>query len=378
MDHIKVDIDDFSNSTDIVFGRGGESMESISDLIEFYSYSNIFITKQWLVRVSGFVSTVSSIWMLYDIVQSGRDRNIGLHILILMTISDIMSSLFSYVLGTIMVPKGLAWGAVGNEITCLLQGLIGLTFTFSSSFYNATLAIYYLLVVKYGWNKRRFQTLCCRFWMLVFPLLFCTIYCTLVLFDDAIHYEGGQACFLNPYPVYCGLYPEVVGECTKGKHVNLFTAFALLCFIIFFVSIFVSMVLLWKFVRGTEQKQARHNFRGMPMNDNTKKSVKAARVGVLFCLSFFIVNMFPFWGHIYQLITGEDWPTLVNMLNCIFSPLQGFFNAFIYAYRYDLEIVQNMRNCIKKGVQRCRFKSKTSEETRSNVQTMKSVQTLQS
>jgi len=34
----------------------------------------------------------------------------------------------------------------------------------SSCMYSVTLALYFLLSIRYGWREEKFQTICCRFW----------------------------------------------------------------------------------------------------------------------------------------------------------------------------------------------------------------------
>jgi hypothetical protein len=58
--------------------------------------------------------------------------------------------------------------SVGNDRTCNLQGFFT-QFGITSSFYNASLSVYFLLVIRYGWQDSRIKRL--EPWLHALPLL---------------------------------------------------------------------------------------------------------------------------------------------------------------------------------------------------------------
>ena len=76
---------------------------------------------------------------------------------IIMSVSffDVMSSI-AYIMGTSLAPATLGLpGSIGNEATCGFQAWLyqlGLT----AVYYSVILSMYFLLVVKYDWNERKF------------------------------------------------------------------------------------------------------------------------------------------------------------------------------------------------------------------------------
>lgn len=113
-----------------------------------------------LALIPKFAGTVSMLFSLLIVVTVFRDRhkrNRTYHRLLCgISFVDISSS-FWLGLSTWPIPRdsGVLW-AVGNERTCSLQGFFT-QFGVASSFYNASLALYFLLVIKYGWQESRIR-----------------------------------------------------------------------------------------------------------------------------------------------------------------------------------------------------------------------------
>merc|ERR1711933_24313 len=108
----------------------------------------------------------------------------------------------------------------------------------------------------------------------------------------------------------------------------------------------------------TEKNSHRHAFEGANKTA-VKKSLKVARVGMLFCVCYFLTYIFLYSGVLYNIVTGgRKWPHWLTTLSYISGPLQGFFNAFVYAYRTD---ACHVWNYFKRALQRCKFENTTSE-----------------
>jgi hypothetical protein len=121
------------------------------------------IAQQWALalspKISGALSCLFSALIIVTILHSGRHEQRTYHRLILgISVSD-LSALFWLSLSTWPIPRksGVLWAA-GNATTCSVQGFmnhLGLIATF----YNVSLNLYFLLVIRYGWKESRILTI---------------------------------------------------------------------------------------------------------------------------------------------------------------------------------------------------------------------------
>lgn len=122
-----------------------------------------------LPKVSGSLSVIFSTLIICTVARDHKKRSRTYHrLLVGISLVDISSS-FWLGLSTWPIPKSdnVLW-SVGNDITCNLQGFF-IQFGISSSFYNASLSIYFLLVIRYGWQDSRIKRL--EPWLHAIPLL---------------------------------------------------------------------------------------------------------------------------------------------------------------------------------------------------------------
>ena len=95
-------------------------------------------------KITGFASMLFSSLVVYYVVCNKKKRHYTYHrLLASISICDLSSS-FWLALSTWPIPRdsGLFW-AVGNDRTCNVQGFFT-QFGISSSFYNASISIYFL------------------------------------------------------------------------------------------------------------------------------------------------------------------------------------------------------------------------------------------
>ena len=103
-------------------------------------------------KVMGSLSFVFSTCIAVSILRDSKRRKLAYHRLLLgISIVDMSASLWMF-LSTWPIPEGEALYAVGNTATCTTQGFF-LHFGISAPFYNASLSIYYFLVIVRQWNE---------------------------------------------------------------------------------------------------------------------------------------------------------------------------------------------------------------------------------
>ncbi|GAX15407.1 hypothetical protein FisN_8Lh297 [Fistulifera solaris] len=124
-------------------------------------------------KVTGNVSAFFSGLIIYTIVRNQNRRSRTYHRLLFgISCCDVSASLW-LALSTWPVPKssGLLW-AIGNDTSCNVQGFFT-QFGIASSFYNASLSVYYVLVIRYGWKEHQLRKV--EPLLHTFPLLWATV-----------------------------------------------------------------------------------------------------------------------------------------------------------------------------------------------------------
>jgi hypothetical protein len=108
-------------------------------------------------KISGSLGFAFSLLIVASVVRDKKRRG-STYDRLLVGISCVdMNSSFWYVMSTWPIPKSstVLW-AVGNDATCTLQGFLS-HLVIASSFYNASLTLYYLLTIRYGWKQDRIR-----------------------------------------------------------------------------------------------------------------------------------------------------------------------------------------------------------------------------
>ena len=132
--------------------------------------------QQWALvlapKMTGVCSIVFSSLVIYTVLICPDKRSKTYHRLVLGISCVDISSSFWLAMSTWPIPKeeeeeeeeetnnnnnNTLW-AVGTTTTCTIQGFFT-QFGIASSFYNASLSIFYLLVIRYGWKDDRIRRL---------------------------------------------------------------------------------------------------------------------------------------------------------------------------------------------------------------------------
>ena len=92
----------------------------------------------------------------------------SLQLLATLSVFDLFGSM-AYTLTSLPTPASdYIYGAKGNDAFCSAQGFF-IQIGAIASYMNESLAVYYLLQIKYGWNERRFTNL--RAYFFVIPIV---------------------------------------------------------------------------------------------------------------------------------------------------------------------------------------------------------------
>jgi len=229
-------------------------------------------------------------------------------------------------------PSGLGVPTFGNDATCALQGFFT-QFGYAAGSYNLVLSLYYYLIINRGMKKEQFA----KVWekvlhgiVIICHLSFAIIGVSIGLFNPTPGF-----CYIEPAPYGCKTNPDV--PCRFEKTAAYFyEAFAQGWIQLAYVVIIVTNLLIWLYVRRQGKEMEKYKMRRASIEVVSDMEQKSSYARSVFIQSILYVGAFFLswsWATIYHLvtwITGVSVPWITLLINT-FLPLQGFFNAFIYA-----------------------------------------------
>lgn len=215
----------------------------------------------WLAvapKIVGALSFLGSSYILYDILSSRKKRrHVYHHIILSLSLVDIAIDVSTF-LSTWPMPSDTpyVYGPVGNTRTCTAQGFF-LQLAIIAPLYNASLSLYYLLMIRYGWVERRLKKLRwpIQICVLTFGIGAAVAGLFLTLYNNALLW-----CWQASYPPGCvdssSAGPSGEGTCTRGDNANTIYRFAFFYAPLWAAISFatVSMLATWWSIRQTVKK----------------------------------------------------------------------------------------------------------------------------
>ena len=333
------------------------------------TYDTFYFTRagQIVPSISGALSFIGSASINVLILKSGTRLSTTYHrIMFFISCADILSSAM-VCLTTIPMPKDTLYpfegGKYGTVQTCEAQGFIHIIALTSAVCGNAGLNIYYLCTIRYKMSEERIKKF-------VEPVLFCLS--LVAAFTPAIQLLQGQYLNPQPYEALCGIggyYPRDCEiddgvECIRGdpdsnvferiKNAFLFTNISL------FLVIVVSMILIILTVHRAEkskrkphraarssnghecpssEREGLHDAKAISPSmsnevERTELMGTILRQALMYISAYFFTWIFTTISFVKQ----EVWA--IQILKCVFQPLQGFFNALIFIYHKVHNVLQ--------------------------------------
>lgn len=287
----------------------------------------------YLPLASAPFSIFGSSLILYLILSEARQKLRSPYHRLMLGLStlDFLNSLMMVVLGPWAVPEGTEFvvGARGTITTCEISGFF-LNLIFGSMWYSLGLAVFFLSIVRFEMKQQRFA----RWIEPVFHFLAFTspiangIYAIASDWMNPMDILPGY-CWTYDYPPGCNDSKEV--ECLRGDNYSGMVEASMILLI--WVLIIICMVFLFTKVRNTEKRLQRY---AGGRNVRLKRTKETGIQALLYILAFFFV-FFPIVVMMTLKRSGVE-TTRENrgvyftfaLLSKLVSPLQGFFNAFIY------------------------------------------------
>ena len=286
----------------------------------------------YIPSITGSLSVIGSGSILYSIWanRSAKLKDPQHRILGMMSIFDMLFSMNAMV-KFLTYPSGLGVRTFGNDATCSLQGFF-IQFGFAAASYNMVLSIYYYLIINRGMKKEEFA----KVWEKVLNgiVIICHLSFAITSVSIGLINPTDAYCHIAPGPYGCDEDPNV--PCPFEKTYKYFGfAFSLGWILLAIVVIIVTNLLICLFVRRQEKVMEKYRTRSVAaeqLSDMEKKTSYARSVFVqsMFYVGAFLLSWLSQLFNVVNLTTGVYKPWMA-VLVATFNPLQGFFNAFIYA-----------------------------------------------
>jgi hypothetical protein len=274
------------------------------------------------------MSLLGSLAIIFIIWKDRRKKLKFLYHRILFAVSliDCVASL-NFAFGFLVVPEGIFWGAHGNTASCEASGFLN-TFFASQIPYNFGLALYYLLILRYG----KTQEFVARYIEPYIHILSLSIPIGVTvwgLFTSALNplpFLGGWCSFAK-YPPLCD---AVAGECSRGL-TSLATTVAMLFGVMLpsFIGIAIIMCMIISHVRGRIAAVTLYRTR-QGLDQTVRQTVIQS---LLYISASLLPNALLLVNHSFTYLFPTQQKTVrfaTAFLIKLVVPLQGLFNLIIY------------------------------------------------
>ena len=209
--------------------------------------------------------------------------------------------------------------ASGTQATCNAQAFLQ-QLGLAAPIYTAELAVYYFLVVVFGWKERQLKRI---------EILLHLIPSALAWTSSIV---GIATNSFSDSVFWCWYSPDQSNYRFGFFYGPVWGCILLVCLL---------MVLMYVKVWLQEQKVKKYEYpnattdteRQTTQQRHEKKaslSRQIAAQGVLYSGCFILTWLFASIARIHEMVNGTDAPFAIEALFSIFTPLQGFFNIFIY------------------------------------------------
>jgi hypothetical protein len=219
-------------------------------------------------KFTAMASVVGSSLIIRDVIQIGNKNSDALstryRLLCGMSVCDILSS-SAWFLTSWPVPEDALSGMftvwnVGSTQTCRAQGFF-VQLAIGTVTYNACLALYYLLVIRYGW-KNEYISKHVEPWMHFVAVAFALSTSIAALALD-LYNPIGWFCGISAHPSYCTQSYENKGptNCIHGDNARIYQAVFWIgpaCCVVVWLA--VSMFLVYWKIRTTERGTSHSQF----------------------------------------------------------------------------------------------------------------------
>jgi hypothetical protein len=292
--------------------------------IEGWFNSSEYRASAIIARSAGALTILGAGYIIQDIFKDAtRRKPTRNRIMLLMSSCDFLTVFFSAIIGPAMVPKRTGVpGAVGNQLSCDVQGFLVYAAAAASGLYNVSLALCYLLIVRYEYSEEKLRTL--QPYFLHIPPVASLLITIPGLPFGSYNFDGTYQCYIQVSPLGC----EKAGSPTECERGELFIYWYYIGCVMIFIAACTIIVCMVKMYRATlHRERSGDQFRFSPAaNDNQSRDLSnTMRSQGLWYSGAFLFTFFPQ----FLLLMGiTRWAELL-FVSLPFN-LIGFNNSVIY------------------------------------------------
>ena len=298
--------------------------------------------------ISGSLSFIASMTIVLMVIKNGLNKPYR-RLIFGLSISDMFQS-FALLTGPFATPSGEYSWSVGSIQTCEANGFLMVYGSTAVPLYLLSLSVYYncKLITKMTDSDimKRFET-----WAHIFINLVMFIICILGLVTKSFNsIFGGTICHFAKYPLGCGTYPEIYGECTRGLYSFEFVYVVTIGITSFcFIGMIVTMVLLVRSATKSQRMYASRSSRERSLKStcclrSMEQDVDESHADYLFrkykreteiqaflyILSFFLSYTVVLVASIWGMTKKSLLPPAAQIVSAFLYPIMGCFNILIY------------------------------------------------
>ena len=294
----------------------------------------VAIAPKFTAGLSALGSLVTCFLILRPKTKGGRQASSNksgtYHRLVLgMSLCEISSSVALF-FTTWPIPRGTpgVYGAVGTQGTCNAQGFFS-QFKISSVMYNASLSVYFVLVIVKKWRDDRILKveplvhLHAMAWGLGTALA--SIFLT--LFNDLT-----WNCWISASPMGCeeSWKNDGVTTCVRGDNGSLYR-WAFYFGPVWVVIMLVTILMYWVYYTVRTQERRMSLLQQSIPNGAADRdlSKKTAIQAAYFVGAFYVTWFFPITFHLVLVTSGNVYFPLL-FLTSFFVPIQGLLNLIVF------------------------------------------------
>ncbi|CAB9500656.1 expressed unknown protein [Seminavis robusta] len=295
-------------------------------------------------KIASTLSLCGSSYILQAIWRDPRKRSkVFYRLLGSMSLTDVLCSTWMF-LGTWAVPRGTPGyhNPVGNHATCQAQAFF-IWFSVTTLNFNACIALYYLLSIRFAWKEKRIRESIEPFF-----------YLYAIGVGLGVSLPGLFLGYYGPANYWCSSQPTDVAK-------NAYLIWYIPAWVVLFFVTGV-MISIYAHVLATEKKAEKYSFKKSILRiqiesaaiqgtcsassatirtalrhqesirrtqDRTKQSRQVAVQAFFYCIAFYLTLVFPTTVRTMQATKGET-PYAILLLHSFFLPAQGFMNCLVY------------------------------------------------
>lgn len=250
--------------------------------------------------------------IITSVLRSKQNRgNVQQRIIAGMSVCDLVCALVQLT-GPLWFPGNDKTPGLGNDISCSIGGFILVTVQFATILYNDSLALYYLLIIKFNCSERRLKFL--------------------------------EKWFFHSIPIVWGFIISILAAATHGLNVwpgwssscgvkydkdeeNSYNALYITCILTGLIALLFNitcLIMVYVHVRREEKKLKQFRMHERRAT-NTRLVAKQ-------CLLYFMVIFLPwiFMAIFTVLYVNNIHVEWLDFLKAIFVPTAGFLNGIVY------------------------------------------------